>query len=179
MRKIVSSFFISLDGVIESPDQWHFPYFNDEMGAVVGGGMEAADAMLLGRVTYDGFAEYWPQQPSDVPPADFMNGVQKYVVSKSLTSADWQNTTLLRDISELAGIKAQPGKDINIVGSAALVGSLIEAGLLDELSLLVHPIVVGKGQKLFPDGFAETRLKLVSSKTLETGVLHLVYTVEK
>jgi len=175
MRKITASLFISLDGVIEAPDQWHFDYFSDEMGAIVGAGMDASDAMLLGRVTYEGFASYWPQQGEDVPLAGRMNGVQKLVVSKSLETADWSNSTLLRDITELAAIKEQPGKDIQVVGSAALVGSLLTAGLLDRLELLVHPVIVGKGQRLYPDGFPKTALALVSNTQIANGVLHSVY----
>src|SRR5919204_272079 len=94
MRKIVANFFISLDGVVERPDQWHFPYFNDEMGEVVGAGMAASDTMLLGRKTYEEFASYWPSQTE--PPADHMNGIQKVVVSTTLERADWQNSTLVR-----------------------------------------------------------------------------------
>ena len=96
MRKIVAGTFVSLDGVMESPDQWHFPYFDDAMGQAVGSQMAEADAMLLGRVTYQEFASYWPQQTNDTPGADFMNPVQKYVVSTTLSNVDeWQNSTLI------------------------------------------------------------------------------------
>ena len=177
MRKIVASFFISLDGVVERPDQWHFPYFNDEMGEVVGAGMASSDTMLLGRTTYEEFAAYWPQQPSDVPPADHMNRVQKVVVSTTLERADWQNTTIIRGnlAEELGQLKNRPGKDIATVGSGTLVRSLLREGLLDELRLLVHPIVVGSGKKLFDGDTGKVPLKLVESKTFATGVLSLVY----
>jgi dihydrofolate reductase len=177
MRKIVAGLFISLDGVYESPDTWHFPYFNDEMGAEVGGKMAESDTMLLGRQTYEEFASYWPHQSSDVEPADFMNNTPKVVVSNTLKTADWQNTTIVSgDVAaELTKLKQQPGKNIGITGSGTLVRSLLDQGLLDELTLLVHPIVVGKGKRLFDRDMAQVPLKLVSSKTLSTGVLSLTY----
>jgi dihydrofolate reductase len=177
MRKIVAGLFISLDGVVDRPDQWHFPYFNEEMGEAIGAQMAEADTMLLGRVTYQEFASYWPQQSSDVPPADFMNNTRKVVVSTTLETADWQNSTLIKSnvAEELTKLKQQPGKSIGITGSPTLVRSLLRDNLLDELRLLVHPIVVGKGKRLFPDGTEETPLKLVDSKTFSTGVLYLTY----
>src|SRR3954447_27074935 len=116
MRKIVAGLFISLDGVYESPDTWHFPYFNDEMGAEVGGKMAESDTMLLGRQTYEEFASYWPHQSSDVPPADFMNNTPKVVVSTTLKNAEWQNSTIIRGnvAEELTKLKQQPGKNIGI-----------------------------------------------------------------
>jgi dihydrofolate reductase len=176
MRKITAGLFISLDGVVESPDKWHFPYFNDEMGEAVGASMAESDTMLLGRQTYQEFASYWPQQPSDVPPADFMNGVAKLVVSTTLgPDLEWQNSTLVTDVSELAKIKEQDGRNIGITGSPTLVRSLLAEGLLDELTLLVHPIVVGSGKRLFADTDAPIPLRLVESVTFSTGVLKLTY----
>ena len=177
MRKIVAGLFISLDGVIESPDKWHFPYFNDEMGQEVGAQMAASDTMLLGRKTYEMFASYWPTQPDDVEPAGHMNNTPKVVVSNTLKTADWQNTTIVSgDVNEaLTRLKQQPGKDIGITGSATLVQSLLRDGLLDELVLLVHPIVVGSGKRLFDDTTSQIPLKLVESKTFSTGVIALTY----
>jgi dihydrofolate reductase len=177
MRKIVSGLFISLDGVVEAPDQWHFPYFNEEMGEIVMGQMAASDAMLLGRVTYEEFASYWPQQPSDVPPADHMNNTPKFVVSTTLDQVDWQNSTLIKEnvVEEITKLKKQPGKNIGMTGSATLVRSLLRDNLLDELHLLVHPIVVGKGKRLFPEGIDQMPLELVNSKTFNNGVLYLTY----
>lgn len=177
MRKITAGLFIALDGVAEAPDQWHFPFFNDEMGEIVGAQMQASDAMLLGRTTYQEFAGFWPNQSSDDPFAAQMNGTQKYVVSNTLRSADWQNTTIISgDITgQLSALKEQEGKSISIVGSMTLTRTLLRDGLLDELHLLVHPIVVGKGKRLFPEEFEQIPLKLASSRTLSTGVLYLVY----
>ena len=177
MRKIVAGLFVSLDGVFESPDQWHFPYFNDEMGEAVGAQMAESDAMLLGRQTYEEFAGFWPQQGSEVDGADHMNTTPKFVVSTTLASAAWQNTTVIRgNLGEaLTRLKQQPGKEIAVVGSGTLVRSLLRDNLLDELRLLVHPIVVGHGKRLFPDGTDQQPLKLVESKTFGTGVLYLTY----
>lgn len=179
MRKITAGLFISLDGVIEAPHEWHFPYFNDEMGATVGAQMEAADSMLLGRVTYQEFASYWPDQTEEENEiAGHMNGTPKYVVSTTLDSVDdWQNSTLVKGdfVEEITKLKQQDGKDIGVTGSAMLVRSLMQHGLLDELHLLVHPIVVGSGKQLFPDGTGQLPLKLLDSKIFDNGVLYLVY----
>ncbi|GLI01755.1 dihydrofolate reductase family protein [Phytohabitans aurantiacus] len=172
MRKIVAGLFISLDGVVEAPETWHFPYFNDEMGGAVQAMM--GEAMLLGRKTYEGFAEYWPTSTDDF--ADHMNNTPKYVVSQTLTSADWQNSTLITGdvVKELTRLKEEPGGTISTTGSGTLVVSLLREGLIDELHLLLHPIVVGSGKKLFEEG-AQIPLRLTESKTFSTGVLHLVY----
>jgi len=177
MRKIVAGLFISLDGVVEAPDQWHFPYWSDEMGEAVGSQMAAADTMLLGRVTYQEFAGYWPRQGSDVEGATFMNTTPKLVVSTTLDRVDWQNSTLIKGnvAEELTRVKQQPGKDISIVGSPTLVRSLLRDGLVDELRLLVHPLVVGRGKRLFEHDGGQVALKLVDSKTFSTGVLYLTY----
>lgn len=177
MRKIVAGLFISLDGVVEAPDTWHFPYFNDEMGAAVTAQMDAADTMLLGRRTYEEFASFWPNQSNDDPFAARMNSTPKVVVSTTLEAATWENSTLIRDnvVESLTQLKRQPGAQIGITGSATLVRSLLRERLLDELWLMVHPIVVGSGKRLFPDGCDRTPLILARSQTFGTGVLSLVY----
>jgi dihydrofolate reductase len=178
MRKIIAGEFVSLDGVMEAPDQWHFPYWSDEMGEVVSAQMAATDAMLLGRVTYQEFASFWPAQSDEVPGAAHMNETPKFVVSTTLDNVDaWQNSTLINGdvLAGIAHLKQQPGKDIGVTGSATLVQSLLEAGLLDELQLLVHPIVVGRGKRLFRDQSQQTGLKLDESRTFPTGVLALTY----
>jgi dihydrofolate reductase len=177
MRKIVAGLFISLDGVVEAPEQWHFPYFNDEMGEAVGSQMAAADTMLLGRKTYEEFASYWADKGSDVEFADVMNSTPKLVASTTLEAVDWRNSTLLgKDVAqELGRLKQEPGKNISITGSPTLVRSLLRDGLIDELRLLVHPIVVGSGKRLFVDQEERVPLKLVDSKTFSTGVLYLTY----
>ena len=176
MRKIVSGLFISLDGVIEAPNDWTGPWFNPELGQAVGSFIAAQDAMLLGRVSYDEFAAYWPQQTGDM--ADTMNGTAKYVVSGTLKSAEWQNSTLIpaaSAIAEIAELKQRPGKNIGMTGSATLVSSLLREGLLDELHLFVFPVVLGSGKRLFAAPGAKLPLKLIDSATFDTGVLHLTY----
>jgi dihydrofolate reductase len=175
MGFIKSGLFISLDGVIEAPETWHFPYFDDQMGAAVGSLMAGNDAMLLGRRTYDEFAGYWPSADPSDPITGQMNGSRKYVVSHTLTEPTWQNTSAIGGhvAAELAALKETTG--LGTTGSATLVRWLLEQGLLDELHLLLHPIVVGRGKKLFTDG-ATVPLALQSSITFDSGVLHLVYT---
>lgn len=178
MRKIVAGLFMSLDGVVESPEQWQSPYFNDEMGQAVGAKLSQADIMLLGRRTYEEFAKFWPNQSSEVPFADQMNTTPKLIVSTTLETVEWQNSTLLKgDLAhELTKLKQQAGQNINITGSATLVRSLLRGGMLDELGLLVCPIVVGSGKRLFEDMDDRVALKLVDSETFSTGVLSLTYT---
>ena len=178
MRKVIASEFVSLDGVIESPEKWHFPYFDEEMGQEIGAAMAAADAMLMGRVLYEEWAAFWPNQdPEENPVAGRMNGIQKYVVSTTLEEPlEWQNSTLIGDnvAEEIAELKRQDGGDISISGSGTLVRSLLHEGLIDELRLMVHPVVVGKGKRLFEEG-DQIVLQLVDSKTFSAGVVYLTY----
>ncbi len=178
MRKVTAGLFVSLDGVMESPEKWQLPYFNDEMGEAIGAAMAASDVMLLGRVTYQEFASYWPGVRSeDQPFADYMNNTPKYVVSTTLERVEWQNSTLIKEdvAEEITNLKQQPGKDISITGSATLVRWLLRYDLLDELGLMIHPVVVGSGKRLFEDGGDQKALKLVDSKTFSTGVVSLTY----
>ena len=177
MRKVVANLFISLDGVVERPDQWHFPYFDDEMGAAVGAGFATSDAMLMGRVLYEEWAAYWPEH-ADEPFGDVMNSMKKYVVSNSLQTAEWQNTEVINgDVAQrLTEIKSQDGGDIAMSGSATTVRWLLREGLLDELNLLVHPLAVGDGMaRLFPSDEPTIRLELRSAQTFQSGVLNLSY----
>jgi dihydrofolate reductase len=178
MRRIIAGLFISLDGVVEAPETWHFPYFNDEMGEAVASQAAASDTMLLGRTTYEEFAAYWPNQSSDEPFSNEMNNTPKLVASTTLDHVDWQNSTLIEgDVTkELTRIKQGPGRGISIVGSPTLVRSLLKDGVLDELRLLVHPIVVGHGKRLFEDTDAPIPLTLVDARTFSTGVMALTYT---
>jgi dihydrofolate reductase len=177
MRKIMSNFFISLDGVVEAPDTWHFPYFNDQMGAAIGAGAAGVGAYLMGRVLYEEWAAYWPEH-ADEPFGDVLNATKKYVVSNTLTSADWENSEILGgDVaSKLAELKGQDGGDIVMTGSATTARWLLREGLLDELHLFVHPIVVGDGMaRLFPADVPQAPLELLSSEAFETGVVYVVY----
>ncbi|AQW51642.1 dihydrofolate reductase family protein [Streptomyces violaceusniger] len=181
MRKISASLFISLDGVVEAPDQWHFPYFNDEMGAAVDASFATADTLLIGRKTYDSFAGAWPDREAaggeDAHFAKKLGDARKIVVSRQDLTFTWRNSELLE--GELAdavtALKSEPGGDIALSGSVSVVRQLLAHGLLDELRLLVHPIAVRKGMRLFDEGETTIPLKLLSSETFGTGVLHLVY----
>jgi dihydrofolate reductase len=177
MRKVVAVEFVSLDGVMESPEEWAFPYSNDEMEEANASGMAASDALLLGRVTYEQMAAYWSNQSGGVPMVDYLNSVPKFVVSTSLDTVEWQNSTLIGgDVAEeIARLKQQPGKDIAILGSSILVRSLLQDDLLDELRLIIHPIVLGSGKRLFEDEGDQKALELVDSKIFGTGVLYLTY----
>ena len=191
MRKIVVSEFLTLDGVMQSPgdpnedrsggfDQggWQLDYFDDIFGEAVMGGMSKAGAFLLGRKTYDIFAAWWPKQPADDPLAPTMNAMRKYVVSTSLSEPlAWENSTLIQgDVpAEIAKLKEEDGKDIQVIGSGELVQTLIQHDLIDEYSLIIHPLILGKGKRLFRDGTAQARLRLAASKTTTKGVLILTY----
>ena len=177
MGKIVSNFFISLDGVVEAPNEWHFPYFDDAMGQVVGKGMETTRAFLLGRRLYDEWSEYWPGQGEDVPFSSFINNLPKYVLTHRPIDGDlWKNTTVLGDdpVQRLRALKEETDGDIGMSGCATTVRWLLANGLLDELALLVHPIAVGSGQRLFQDT-ATVPLELLESRTLSTGVMLVRY----
>ena len=176
MRKIVSGLFIALDGVVEAPNKWQ-EHFDEDMGEAMMAQLNSQDAVLLGRVTYEEWAPYWPTA-TDEPFASFINSTPKYVFSTTLDSVEeWQNSTLIKgDLAqEIAQLKQLPGKNIGTAGSPTLVSSLLEQGLLDELILLVHPVVVGNGKRLFQDGGSLKRLNLLSSKTTRTGTVILTY----
>lgn len=178
MRRIIAQLFTSLDGVVEAPETWHFDYWNDEMQRVVFGLFERADALLVGRGTYEIFAASWPTRGRDVPLADRINSMPKLVVSTRLTSVDWRNSRLIQGdaATALRELKQQPGGDICLCGSPSLVRSLLAGGVLDELNLLVHPVVLGAGQRLFDDASAKTTLRLSAVEQFRTGVLNLTYT---
>ncbi|MEV4567687.1 dihydrofolate reductase family protein [Nonomuraea sp. NPDC049419] len=174
-RKIVTGLFISLDGVVEAPERWHFPYVNEEMHAAVDELHTQADTLLLGRVTYEAFAAVWPSQTGRL--ADTINGIRKLVASTTLQEPGWNNAAVIDGdvVPALKDLKQQPGRNINLSGSISLTRALLAAGLLDELRLLVHPIVLGSGQRLFPDGMTQVPLSLTRSATFTTGVLDLTY----
>jgi dihydrofolate reductase len=175
MRKIVAGLHMSLDGVVESPEKWSFDYYCDEVGQSIKSRRDATDTLLLGRTTYQEFAAGWPGQSGEV--ADFMNNTPKLVASTTLTSVDWAGATLIDGdvLAALTALKRQPGRNITITGSATLVRSLVRAGMLDELHLMVCPIVLGNGKRLFDDNGGRVPLKLAGSEAFPTGVAHLTY----
>jgi dihydrofolate reductase len=181
MRKITAGLFIALDGVVEAPDQWHFPYFNDEMGAAVDATLGAADTVLFGRKTYDSFAGAWPEREEageeDAGLAKKLGDVRKIVVSNQKLEFTWRNSEQLEGelVEFVTALKNEPGGNIGMSGSVSVVRQLLAAGLVDELHLLVHPIAVRQGMRLFDEGETPIPLRLISSETFETGVLNLVY----
>ena len=181
MRKVGAWELVSVDGVMESPEEWAFSYSNDEMEEANASGMAASDALLLGRKTYEGLAAFWPNQPGGTPMVDHINSVPKFVVSRTLEEPlGWNNSALIKgDVAkEIAELKRRPGKDITILGSGTLVRSLLRDGLLDELGLMIHPVVLGSGKRLFEDWGDPKGLTLVDSRTFGTGVVPLTYQPE-
>jgi dihydrofolate reductase len=181
-RKLIANLFISLDGVVEEPGDWHFPYFNDEMGAAVDAVFSGADTMLLGRKTYDDHAGAWPEREAaggeDAEFAKLLGDARKIVVSRQQLELTWRNSEQLHGdlVEAVTALKSEPGDgNIAISGSISVVRQLLAAGLLDELRLLVHPIAVRKGMRLFDEGEPPIPLKLLSSEAFSTGVLSLVY----
>jgi dihydrofolate reductase len=181
MRKITAGLFSSLDGVVEAPDQWHFPYFNDEMGAAVDATLGAADTVLFGRKTYDSFAGAWPEREEageeDAGLAKKLGDARKIVVSTQKLEFTWRNSEQLQGdlVEAVTAMKNESGANIGMSGSVSVVRQLLAAGLVDELHLLVHPIAVRKGMHLFDEGETPIPLRLISSEIFETGVLNLVY----
>ncbi|MEW9874147.1 dihydrofolate reductase family protein [Arthrobacter sp. HS15c] len=189
MRKVSVTNNVSLDGVMQAPGRvdedtrggferggWALPYSDEVMGRVMGEGMSQTGALLLGRRTYEDFAGYWPRQ-TDNPFTDVLDNIQKYVASTTLTEPlPWKNSTLLQgDAADaVARLKEQPGPDIAVLGSGELIQSLRSRNLIDEYVLLIHPLILGTGRRLFPDG-PETGLRLANSVTTTTGVVIATY----
>lgn len=173
MRDLVVTTFLSLDGVMEAP-AWTVPYWNDDIARFKGDETSASDALLLGRVTYQGFAAAWPESKDEG--AAYFNSVRKYVVSTTLDKAEWNNSVLIKNniVEAIARLKQQDGKDIAVHGSATLVQTLMKHDLVDRYRLLVYPVVLGKGTRLFQDGTTAT-LRLVSAQALSSGVAALLY----
>jgi dihydrofolate reductase len=178
VRKIIASEFITLDGVFEEPGRsdWHDAYYTDELDRYKLDELMEAEAQLLGRVTYEGFAAAWPSVEDERGFADKMNTMPKYVVSSTLTDLTWENTTVLRGDASAAvrELKSGEGGPLLIGGSGQLVRSLIADRLVDELRLIVHPIVAGKGKRLF-DGSADVPLTLIEAKPIDSRIVILVY----
>jgi dihydrofolate reductase len=175
--RLVVTEFMSLDGVVESP-AWTFPYWTDDTAAFKQEETERSTALLLGRRTYEEFAKAWPGR-SAAEGGDFFNPVRKHVVTSTLTKDIWQNATFLAaDRKAIERLKAQPGGDLTVHGSITLARWLLGEGLVDELRLLVYPVVVGKGKRLFDDTAAPAKLRLAQARPLQKGVVALVYTPE-
>ncbi len=177
MRKVVAWLFYTLDGAVESPNVWQFDY-DDEMGADLAAKQESQDAVLLGRTTYEEWVGYWPTADDGIGFKKFINSTPKYVVSTTLDKVEWENSTLINtDVAgEITKLKNQPGKDIGIYGSPGLVRSLIADGLLDVLTILVHPVFAGSGKKrLIPEEDQLRRLELLDVTRGASGTMILSY----
>jgi dihydrofolate reductase len=180
MRKIIVLERITLDGIFDaaSMGEWDFPYDSEARMAVIAGGINASDAYLLGRTTYEMLAPGWSAlKNNEYGVADKLNSMKKYVVSSSLEKAEWNNSEIIKAnaLEEIGKLKRQPGQSILVHGSAKLVQGLLAADLVDELQLLVHPYIWGSGSKLFRDGAQPLRLELIEAKSLELGAVLLRY----
>ena len=178
MRRVVWSEYISLDGVVEEPGMWSLSYFSDDLAEYKYDELFASDALLMGRVTYEGFAAAWPTM--EEIEGDFavrMNALPKYVASTTLEKADWNNSTIVRENvpDEVARLKQQSGKDLLIAGGGALARTLLDHGLIDEIRMLLHPIAVGVGQRLFEGANDSTALTLIDTQRFDSGVVALTY----
>lgn len=182
MRNVVAGLFITVDNVTQSPDKWQ-EHFDEDMAAELQSHIDQTDAILLGRVTYEEWFPYWPTA-SDEPFASHINNTPKYVVSTTLNSVEWggkENISLIKgDVyGAIQKLKQQSGKNIAVEGSPSLVRSLLEQDLLDQLTLLIHPVIAGRGQRLFKDSSALKRLTLVNTKPTRTGTVILTYQLHK
>jgi dihydrofolate reductase len=179
-RKLVVSEWMTLDGVFDanSMETWFNPYETEDRGRYIKEGIDAADALLFGRVTYEMLAQYWPNlKNNEMGVADRLNSLPKYVVSRTLKRADWNNSTIIADevAGQVGALKRQPGHDILVFGSGVLVQALLEAKLVDEMRFLIHPVTVGGGKRVFQEGAPTTRLELVDTKRLSSGAIVLCY----
>lgn len=191
MRKLNAALFITLDGVVEAPGGetsipehargWSMPFTDDEVGEVIGAAMASSDAMLLGRKTYEGFAAFWPTVPEDDPFGNVMNNRTKYVVSTTLDKADWKNSHLIKGnvAEEIRKLKQQPGQDISTVGSGTLVRWLLKADLIDELQLMLCPVVLGVGQRLFDGADFMKTMNVLEVKSFGSGMTYLCLQPQK
>jgi dihydrofolate reductase len=189
--KLTVTTFLSVDGVMQGPggpDEdrsdgferggWLVPHFDDDMGQFINEVFDQADAFLLGRRTYDIFAAFWPNvTDANDPVASRLNTLPKYVASRTMTTADWANTTVLQDdlAAAVSELKSRPGRELQVHGSGALVRSLHENDLVDEYRLLTFPVIVGAGRRLFPDSGVATGLELTRSSTTGKGATIHVY----
>ena len=182
MPKVISTLFVSADGVAEVDPEWHFPYFDDAMGRAVNEDYETSDVLVIGRVTYDSFAGAWPDRETaggvDEPFAKHLGDARKVVVSRQPLELSWRNSELLQGdlVEAVTALKADAGiRGILVPGSISVVQQLLAAGLVDELRLFVHPVAARKGRRLFDDGDTPYHLRTTASEVLPTGVIRVFY----
>lgn len=175
--RLVATEYLSLDGVFEEPGHWSFPYFDEQAMQFKADELEATDAQLLGRKTYEGFAQAWPTMEGTGDFGVKMNTMPKYVVTATLQKLEWSGSIPIKGNveEEVKKLKAQPGRDLLLAGSGRLFNSLMRAGLIDLYRFMIHPIVVGKGRKLFTDEDAKRDLKLAGIKTFSKGIVVAEY----
>jgi dihydrofolate reductase len=175
--RLVATEYLSLDGVFEEPGHWSGPYFNDEAGQFKWRELQASDAQLLGRRTYEGFASAWPTMEGTGEFGEKMNSMPKYVVSSTLDKVEWTGSRLLKGdaLDEVRKLKQQPGNDLLLAGSGQLFNSLMGANLIDRYRFMVHPVVLGEGKRLFTGGVQRPALRLVSTETFASGIVILEY----
>ena len=182
MPKVISTLFISADGVAEIDPEWHFPYFDDDMGRAVSEDYDTSDVILIGRVTYDSFAGAWPDRENaggeDAQFAKHLGDVRKVVVSRQRLDFSWRNSELLDGdlVEAVTALKADARiRGILVPGSISVVQQLLAAGLVDELRLLVHPVAARRGRRLFDDGDAPYHLAVTATEVFPTGVIRVIY----
>jgi dihydrofolate reductase len=179
MRKMIVAQYVSLDGVVEAPEEWHFPYVDQNMFRALGEVQTEIDTMLLGRITYQVFAESFADAPDDDPIAAALNRPAKVLVSTTVTDPQWARTTVIRDdvIAQVRQLKDGPGSGILVNGSISLCQALLAAGLVDELHLMIHPIVVGHGRRLFAEQGLQVPLEVAHNEVFPTGVWNVRFRV--
>ena len=175
--RLVATEYLSLDGIFEEPGHWSFPFFNDEAAQFKSKELQESDALLLGRRTYEGFAAAWPTMKGTGEFGEKMNSMPKYVVSSSLESVDWSGSRLVKGnaVGEIRKLKDKPGRDLLLAGSAELFDELMRANLIDLYRFMLHPIVLGKGRRLFAQGDARKTLELAETRSLGSGIVILEY----
>ncbi len=175
--RLVATEYVSLDGVFEEPGHWSFPFFNEEAGQFKWSELQASEALLLGRKTYEGFAAAWPTMEGTGEFGEKMNTMPKYVVSSTLERADWAGSNLVKEdvVEAVRKLKQTPGQDLLLSGSAQLFNALMKENMIDLYRLMVHPIVLGQGRRLFAGDAGERTLELTSTKAFGTGIIVLEY----
>ena len=175
--RLVATEYLSLDGVFEEPGRWSGPFFNDEAGQFKWNELQASDALLLGRKTYEGFAAAWPTMKDTGEFGEKMNSITKYVVSSTLDTVDWKGSTLVKGnvVDEVRKLKQEPGHDLLLSGSAQLFNACMAANLIDLYRVMLHPIVLGTGKRLFAEGANRTVLNLLETQRFSTGIVILEY----
>ena len=175
--RLVATEYLSLDGVFEEPGQWSFPFFNDEAGQFKWNELQASDALLLGRKTYEGFAAAWPTMKGTGEFGEKMNRMTKYVVSSTLDKVEWTGSKLVKGdpAAEVRKLKKEPGHDLLLSGSGQLFNALMQENVIDLYRFMLHPIALGKGKRLFAQGVDERILDLAETKTFGSGIVILEY----